>query len=92
MAGWDSIKTGLDIAKVAVGALEVIQGMTQMGGTPADEALLAISAVIDSVLSHVDGSVSADDVAKKIQSLTDNLKSNDDTVSRQLDDKFGPST
>ncbi len=70
-------KEGLKMAAVAIDSLEVIQGLTQVGGPGMAAALQAINKVIAAVREGLDGKTSPEIVEDNIKSLTAALSDHD---------------
>ena len=85
----ETTKKALRMAEVAIDGLEVIQGMTKVGGDKAADALRAIGAVIDVLQEGFDGKATSDDVANQLDVLRAELLNNDAAADAALKARFG---
>lgn len=83
-------KDALRMAGLAIDGLEIIQGMTKIGGDRAAAALRAIDKVVASLRDGLDGIASPQAVANEIEALRNSLTANDAGVDAALRDKFVP--
>jgi hypothetical protein len=86
-----SARTMLQMAEVAVGALETIEKLTNLGGPKADAALIGIKAVLDSLKDGFDGKASAQVVLSRIETLHAAIEANDLEALAEIQKRFGSS-
>lgn len=82
-------KSALRMAAVAIDGLEIIQGMTKVGGPRAAAALQAIDKVVSALKDGLDGVASPQAVANEIEALKTLLAENDTAADAALREKFG---
>ncbi len=82
-------RDALRMIGVAVDGLDVIQGITGIGGLPADKALAAIGKVVATLREGMNGKASAQAVSAEIDALFQSLAGNDERADADLKEKFG---
>lgn len=82
-------KDALRMAGLAIDGLEIIQGMTKIGGDRAAAALKAIDKVVTSLRDGLDGVASPQAVANELDALRNSLAENDAAADAALREKFG---
>jgi hypothetical protein len=91
-----SITTQIDEAAKMLGAatagLKVLQGMTNVGGDRAVEALAMVGAGLAAISNGFDGLSTADEVKARIESLVDGLSANDSDDDAKLAKRFESTT
>lgn len=81
-------KDALRMAGLAIDGLEIIQGMTKIGGDRAAAALKAIDKVVNSLRDGLDGVASPQAVANELDALRNSLAENDASADTALREKF----
>lgn len=82
-------KDALRIAGIAIDALQMIQGLTKVGGDKAAAALEAIDKVVTSVNDGVAGNTSPELVERDLDALRAELLNNDAAIDARLRERFG---
>lgn len=82
-------KDALKMAALAIDGLEVIQGLTKIGGDKAAKALEAIDKVVATLRDGLDGHTSPEIVGHELDALRAELLNNDAAADAALRDKFG---
>lgn len=82
-------KDVLKMIGVAIDGLDVIQGITRIGGMDASKALTTIGKVVSTLQEGLTGRASAQAVSAEIDELFTALASNDTAADEALRDKFG---
>lgn len=85
---WASARHALDMAKVAVDGLELIEKITNVGGDKADAILAATKAAIVALREGFDGKTSPQIVLSQLEALHDSLRLNDAAADAALRSKF----
>lgn len=85
----DTTKKALRMAELAIDGLEVIQGLTKLGGEKAEHALQAIGKIVDTLQSGFDGKATATDVGEMLDLLRAELLNNDAAADAALKARFG---
>lgn len=83
-----TVKDALKMAGLAVDGLELIQGLTGVGGLPAAKALQAIDKVVKTLRDGMEGKTSPEIVARDLDSLRAELLNNDAAADAALREKF----
>jgi len=81
-------RTMLQMAEAAIGALETIEKLTNVGGDKAEPALAAIRGVLAALREGFDGNLSAQGVLLQIESLHAAIASNDAAAIAELAKRF----
>lgn len=81
-------KEALKMAAVAIDGLELIQGMTGVGGDRAAAALRAIDKVVATLRDGIDGKTSPEIVARDLDALRAQLLDNDAEADAALKARF----
>ena len=84
-----NLKTALKVADLVVDGLDVIQGITRIGGDDAAKALAAIDKVIATLKEGMNGTASPQAVSAEIDALFVSIASNDNAADAALKKKFG---
>ena len=84
-------KAALQMASLAIDGLEVIQGITRIGGDTAANALAAIDKIVATLKDGLAGKASPQAVALEIDQLFAAIAGNDAAADSALRDKFGKS-
>lgn len=82
-------KDALKMIGVALDGLDVIQGITRVGGLEASKALATIGKVVSTLQEGMSGRASAQAVSAEIDELFASLASNDAAADEALREKFG---
>lgn len=82
-------KDALQAVVIAIDGLQVIQGMTRLGGDKAAAALAAIDKVVASLKDGLDGKASPQAVSGEIDQLFAELVGNDQAADAALKARFG---
>lgn len=82
-------KDALKMLGVVVDGVQVIQGMTKVGGDRAEAALAAIDKIVSTLRQGIDGVATPQAVAIEIEALRASLVENDAAADVALREKFG---
>lgn len=82
-------KDALKMAELAIDGLELIQGLTRIGGDKAAAALRAIDKVVSTLHDGMDGKTTPDIVAHELDALRADLLNNDADADAALRERFG---
>lgn len=85
---WSSVRSGLDIASVAVDVAERIEGWAHVGGDKAEAALAAIRSALAALKEGIAGKTSPEVVLAQLEALHVSLRDNDAAADSALDAKF----
>ncbi len=86
----NTARDALKMLGVMIDGLDVIQGVTGIGGLPADKALAAIGKVVSTLREGLNGKASVQAVSAEIDALFQSLASNDERADEALKEKFTP--
>lgn len=82
-------KAALQMFGVVIDGLDVIQGITRVGGMDATKALATIGKVVSTLQEGMNGRASAQAVSAEIDQLFVDLAQNDASADEALKEKFG---
>lgn len=91
MSAWDKAREGLKIGDMLITGVEAIQVITQIGGPPASEVLVAVQAIIKTLLDGVSGATSPEVVLAEITATADRHAINNAAADKAIDARFDQS-
>ena len=91
MSDWTKARDGASMAKIAVHALELIQGITNIGGAPAVATLALIKGITNAVQDGFNGKTSPEVVLAELEAFRHSLAIRDADKDRKLERRFDTS-
>lgn len=88
MSALEAIKQGLKYAEPIIHALQLIQGITRLGGTDAATALKAVEAITNTLEDGVQIGLEPAEIVKELDKLAVGIAANDAKADKDLADKF----
>lgn len=88
MSLWNKLRSGLDMAQVAITGIEVIADLVKSKKRPSIDTLELIGNVVDNVKDALSGKVDPAKVRAGLEAMRADIAKNNADIDQTIDDKF----